>query len=286
VRRHDEQSALDHLVNNVLESKKYRGVNASVVRSIGQRELSRRATLKEAIKATRNKLHQVGSAYLPDHVNYTAWLAELEQITRGGDAAELRSACQRMMGSHASTRERLPILEQFYRTILVDLAPVHTILDVACGLNPLALPWMPLETDVRYYACDIYQDMVDFLDRFMTLTGVYGKAYTRDACNPALPLADSPVDVALVLKAIPCLEQIDKQAGTRLLQSIEAKYIVASFPIYSLGGHHKGMAKHYEEHFRAMINGHPWTVTKFVFATELVFIVEKGRNERADRSSP
>ena len=275
MRQSDEQAALDHLINNVLESRKYRDVNASVVRSIGQRELTRRATLKEAIKATRNKLHQVGSAYLTDHVHYAAWLTELERITSSGDTAALRSACQRMMGYHASTRERLPTLEEFYRTILTDLAPIHTVLDVACGLNPLAIPWMPLETDVRYYACDIYQDMVDFLDRFMGLTSVDGKAYTRDACNMVVPLADRQVDVALVLKAIPCLEQIDKQAGYRLLQSIEAKYIVVSFPIYSLGGHHRGMAKHYEEHFREMIDDQPWTVTKFVFATELVFVIDK-----------
>ena len=275
MRQNDEQPALNHLVNNVLESKKYRDVSASVIRGIGQRELGRRATLKEAIKATRNKLHQVGSAYLTDRVNYGAWLAELEGITQAGDSAELRRACQRMMGFHASTRERLPILEEFYRTILTDLAPIHTILDIACGLNPLAIPWMPLEADLRYYACDIYQDMVDFLTRFMVLAGVPGQAYTGDAGDAGQVHADRQVDVALVLKAIPCLEQIDKQAGYRLLHSLQAKYVVVSFPIYSLGGHHKGMAKHYEDHFWQLIEDQSWTVTKFVFATELVFVIDK-----------
>jgi len=33
-------------------------------------------------------------------------------------------------------------------------------------VNPLALPWMPLEPNAVYYACDIYGDMVSFLSLF------------------------------------------------------------------------------------------------------------------------
>ena len=48
------------------------------------------------------------------------------------------------MGYHSSTRERLPILEQFYARALADIPPARVVLDLACGLNPLALAWMPL----------------------------------------------------------------------------------------------------------------------------------------------
>ena len=34
------------------------------------------------------------------------------------------------------------------------------ILDLACGLNPLAAAWMPLAPGATYHAVDVYQDMV------------------------------------------------------------------------------------------------------------------------------
>jgi hypothetical protein len=35
------------------------------------------------------------------------------------------------------------------------------------------------------------------------------------------------------------------------------------------------MAKHYEDHFRQLIKDQSWSVTKFVFATELIFVIDK-----------
>src|SRR6185369_15725969 len=146
--------------------------------------------LKEAIKATKNKLHQVAGAYLDARLPYDEWLALLtaaaaderrttndERPTANDDEAlsnsvlstqssALAQACRDIMRHHASTRERLPILESFYTTTLASLGPVRSVLDLACGLNPLALPWMPIAPDASYYACDIYADMIAFLNGF------------------------------------------------------------------------------------------------------------------------
>jgi 16S rRNA (guanine(1405)-N(7))-methyltransferase len=270
--RNDDAPLLDRLVNDVLDSAKYRDVSPELIRSIGMQELARRRNLKEAVKATKNKLHQVGGSYFSGQGNYAAWLDELAQAACSMDPANLRRTCLKIMGYHASNRERLPILEQFYHTILADLPPIHSVLDVACGLNPLAIPWMPLAEGARYYACDIYQHMIDMLNGFLSLVQIEGKAYLCDAIQGCPPLH---VDVAYLLKVIPCLEQIDKQAGYRLLRAISAQYLVVSFPVHSLGGYSKGMATNYEAHFWELVNGEPWQVKKFEFATELVFLVRK-----------
>ena len=57
---------------------------------------------------------------------------------------QVKDFCLERMRGHASTQERLPILEEFFQTTLASIAPVESVLDLACGLNPLALPWMPL----------------------------------------------------------------------------------------------------------------------------------------------
>lgn len=263
---------LESLVQDVLTSAKYRDISPELVRSVGAQELTKRNSLKEALKATRSKLHQIGGAYFDGREHYPAWTAELERAANVANRAELQQVCQTIMRAHASTRERLPILDQFYSTILADLTPIGSVLDLACGLNPLAIPWMPLLAGADYYACDIYQHMMDFLDHYMTLTHVRGHVRACDILQTDL---DMRVDVALLLKTIPCLEQLEKQAGARLLRAIHARHLVVSFPVHSLGGRSKGMAMHYESHFRELIGDEPWQVRRFEFASELVFVVRK-----------
>jgi 16S rRNA (guanine(1405)-N(7))-methyltransferase len=267
-----ERDQLEIVVESVRASTKYRGISTELVRHIGSQELAKRHNLKEALKATKNKLHQVGGAYLDSGEQYTNWLSELQAAIQFGDRETLLSVCKRIMSHHASTRERLPHLEEFYREIFAHLPPVHSILDVACGLNSLAVPWMPFDGEITYYACDIYEEMVSFLNEWLRLIGVRGSA---QVCDVLQSCPTQKVDVALILKAIPCLEQIDKQAGPRLLQAIQADFLVVSFPISSLGGRKKGMEAYYEMHFREMIADENWHMQKLDLSGELVFLVKK-----------
>jgi 16S rRNA (guanine(1405)-N(7))-methyltransferase len=267
-----QNDQLEKLVATVLSSSKYKDVSHDLIRSIGSRELAKRSSIKEAVKATKNKLHQVGGAYFTDKEDYSRWLTELERLYHSGNQDAFLAYVQKVMSYHASTRERLPILDQFYSTILADLPPIHRILDVACGFNPLALPWMPLSQPVEYYAYDIYKDMLDFLAGFMSLIQVHGQA---QVCDIIQSCPTTPVDLAFVLKAIPCLEQLDKSAGTTLLHRINARYIVVSFPVHSLGGRTKGMEANYEARFRSSIANTTWSIKKFDFPTELAFLLGK-----------
>jgi 16S rRNA (guanine(1405)-N(7))-methyltransferase len=176
------------------------------------------------------------------------------------------------MGYHASTRERLPILEQFYAQTLADLPPARTVLDLACGLNPLALSWMPLAEGAEYDAYDVYEDMTAFLNGFLALVRVRGHAEARDVLTRC---PTEHVDLALLLKALPCLEQLDAGASLRLLETVNAGHLLVSFPARSLGGKQKGMVQHYEARFRQLVADKPWEVKRFEFATEIAFLITK-----------
>src|SRR5438128_356197 len=69
---------LTELIQAVQSSQKYAAINEAMIRSIGLRELAGRRNLKEAIKATKNKLHQVAGAYLDARLPYDDWLALLD----------------------------------------------------------------------------------------------------------------------------------------------------------------------------------------------------------------
>src|SRR5215213_2581752 len=69
---------ITELIHAVQSSSKYAAIDEAMIRSIGLRELAARRSLKEAIKATKNKLHQVAGAYLDARLPYDEWLALLE----------------------------------------------------------------------------------------------------------------------------------------------------------------------------------------------------------------
>ncbi|HUT15349.1 MAG TPA: 16S rRNA methyltransferase [Anaerolineae bacterium] len=263
---------LDKLVRAVLTSQKYRNVCRDAIASIGSRELSKRRNLREAIKATKKKLHQIGGAYLARGVRYAEWLDELRFAAASGDRDRFRGICIEIMEHHSSTRERLDILDQFYTQTLAELPHIGSVLDLACGLNPLAIAWMPLADDARYYAYDIYTDMVDFIKEFLTIAHVAGEAR---ACDITRAPPGHRADLALILKSLPCIEQLDPSASLRLLDSIDADHLLISFPVRSLGGRDKQMGRSYETRFRALVHNKPWEVQRFEFATELAFLVRK-----------
>jgi 16S rRNA (guanine(1405)-N(7))-methyltransferase len=263
---------IDRLIEGVLASSKYKGIDVDFIRYIGTQELTRQHNLKQAIKSTKNKLHQVGGAYQKSIPRYSLWLDELKRAKRSGNKEHFLETCKWIMGYHTSTRERLPILEQFYSTILANLPPINSLIDVACGLHPLAIPWMSLSEHTLYYAYDIYKDMMGFLNDCMTLMPVQGYAKTDDIIHNC---PTQKVDFAFILKAIPCLEQVDKTAGLRLLETINADHLVVSFPAHSLGGKNKGMATNYETRFYEQVANKPWSIQRFEFTGELVFLISK-----------
>jgi len=262
---------LELLVQAVHKSPKYRDICLDVVRNVGARELATRRDLKDAVKATKNKLHQVGGAYR-DGADYAGWLDRLRSAGRAGDGGELRQICREAMAHHASTHERLAILDRFYAQTLAAVPAPGVVLDLACGLNPLAIPWMPLAEGAQYYAFDMYADLAGFLNECMPWMGVQGRA---EACDVIHSPPTRRADLALILKTLPCAEQLDKGAAERLLEAVQADYVLVSFPVRSLGGQDKRMPENYEAHFQQLLQGKPWSVQRFAFSTELAFLIRK-----------
>ena len=176
------------------------------------------------------------------------------------------------MAAHASTHERLPILDTLYPRLFQQLPPVSSVLDIACGLHPLARPWMPLSPNVQYFAFDIYADQIDFFNRFFDAMGYAGAAAQRNALEG---MSTPPADVAFLLKTLPCLEQIESGAGERLLHQIDAPTLIVSFPNQTLGGRKPGMAHHYTSNFLSQIKKAGWQADSLSYPSELVYIVQK-----------
>jgi 16S rRNA (guanine(1405)-N(7))-methyltransferase len=266
------EELLEQLTEQVRQGAKYREIAPELVRRIGAQELAKRRSLKEAVKATKNKLHQIGGAYQPGRINYEEGLRLLREMAVS--SPHFRAICHSIMQAHASTRERLLILDHFYTTTLASLPPIHTVLDLACGLNPLVYPWLPLPPNVQFTAVDIYSDMLTFIQHFFELAGVNGRTQQRDIIgNPPT----EPYDLILLLKTLPCLEQVDKSAAADLIEALNGRFLLISYPAQSLGGRGKGMVENYTQQFERLADGRHWQVQRFEFATELAFLVQTNR---------
>lgn len=272
-------NTLTQLTESVHTGPKYRAIAPELVRLIGSQELAKRNNLKAAVKATKNKLHQITGAYWQGKPDYTEWL-ELLQAARAEDNSPdhrlLDTTCRTLLAHHASTRERLPVLRNFYMTLFAGLPPIRSVLDLACGLNPLTIPWMDLPAGAEYFACDINSEQMAFLQQALPHLGVGGDAFV---CDLLQEVPQQAVDVAFLFKTIPCLEQVDKTIGPRLLRAVNANVLFVSFPAQSLGGRNKGMVDTYSDHFAGLlaeIDGTAWEVEQFSFTTEIVFRLIRG----------
>lgn len=265
-------SDIENVISAVAASKKYRTVCADTIRRIAEHEMAHHSSPKSAIKATKRRLHQIYGAF-ELNFDYDAANDRLERAYKTGAESEVKAVCRQILGSHSSTRERLPILDKYYPDIFQLTGQPHTILDLGCGLNPLALPWMALGPGARYIAIDIDAGRTGFLNRFLSMARMEPLARCQDVLTH--PPEDA-ADLALLLKMSPTLERQEQGATARLLNQIAARFIVVSFAVKSLTGREKGMRDHYQRQFLDLAGRHGWPVRELTFATELVYIVEPG----------
>ena len=274
-----DETAVETVVTAIKQSKKYRDTSEETIRQLAVEAVATHKKARPAEKAVRRRLHSIMAPYLGDP-DYDAAAERLNKVFVDGDEAGIRAACLDLMYTHLSTRERLPILDIFYRDIFAVTGPPGRLLDIACGLNPLAFPWMGLPAlGTDFVAYDIHEPRVSFLNHYFILQGLPPLAFVRDV---ALQAPVESGDVALFLKEMPRFERNYPGRGRALLDGLDVRWLVVSFPTISTHGG-RNLTNRYREFFYQIIDGTGWPVTELLFDTELVFCAQK---ETADGRSP
>lgn len=268
-----EQDALETVVTAVKQSRKYGDTSEETIRQLAVEALQQHKRPKAAIKAVRTRLHSIMAPYLGDP-DYERLAAALSAAAAVGDEEAVLALCREALDGHLSTRERLPIMTDFYEQVFAVTGPPRRLLDIACGLNPLALPWMGLAADVSFsfLAYDIHEPRVAFINHFLQLRGLSPLARVQDV---ALTLPQETGDVALFLKEMPRFERNYPGSGRGFLRALQVRYLVVSFPTVSTHGGRSLVAR-YREFFAQLTAGQRWPVTELMFPGEMVFIADKG----------
>jgi 16S rRNA (guanine(1405)-N(7))-methyltransferase len=258
------------MVAALVASKKYHDTLPETIRTVVQEEMARHRTPKEAEKAARKRLHNIMAPYLGDP-DYDAEHLALEKAFASGDDTLIRQVCLSILKSHESTEERLPILGEFYTRIFEVTGKPESILDIACGLNPLAFRWMDLPDITRFYAYDIHAPRIDLINTYFKLEGLAPLARLSDV---AIRFPQEEADMALFLKELPRLERNYGKLGGALLESLQVKTLVVSFPTVSLHGG-RSLIDMYRRYFGDLTKDKGWRVAEILFESEMVFCVEK-----------
>ena len=261
-------------MTRVLASARYRDVDRALVTRLAGEELPRARNVDDAAKRVKRRLHQAVGAYRGGAAARAG--DDLQSAWTGAWDEPMLGACRRALGRHASTRERVGDLDRFYAEVWRAVGAVPaSVLDLACGLNPLALPFMGLDARANYLACDVDGRVLDEVEGFLTLVGQPHRTWACDLVNGAP--ADA-ADVALLLKTVPILDRQDAGAAARVLSGLHARHAVVSFPARSLGGRGR-LERSYRPRMDGLLEELGTRVnasTELLFRSELVYVLDMG----------
>lgn len=227
-------AGLPAMIEEIRNSRKYRdtGIPVATIEDILLQEMARHSKPAEALRSAKSILHNVMAPYLGD-ADHEQARAMLEDAFASGKGETNRQAARTILEQHESTRERLPYLEEFYRLIRGVCPDMRTVLDLACGFNPFAYPWMGFPEPVNYHAYDIHQPRVELINQFFHGLDLRPLAEVRDILvNPP----EIQADAAFLFKEAHRMEKRRRGASRELIQAVRARVVFISLPNRSLDG--------------------------------------------------
>lgn len=144
---------------------------------------------------------------------------------------------EKILGSHTSTRERLPFYDIIYKELSSRIPAPKTLLDLGCGMNPLSYSWMKRHGwSPEIIASDVSSGDMEFLMEAFQAHGIPGRTIALDLIKDCEILENIDADVTFMLKLLDSLETVERFISYKIFEHIASRWIVVSFPTKSLGG--------------------------------------------------
>lgn len=267
------ENEIEKLIQGAQRSRKYRDLELPVemLRDLIEVNLPISRNVSELKTNFRKSLHNVIAPYL-ENIDYDQEIHFLQTNSLAlSEPEDLKAYCRKMMTKHASTRERIPHLEQFFDTIYEVIGSPKSVLDLACALDPLCLPWMKLDEEAVFKAYDINLPRVRYLQAFFALIHPNFKAIQQDIL---LHPPTEKADCAFFFKEAHRLEKRQPGSTRILLNEINAASIVLSLPAMDLKGHHS-LEKLHRSLVEKTLEGTNWQQEVRLVGNELLFFINK-----------
>lgn len=255
----------------ILISPKYRSIDipTDVIVSLYYQESKNHKRLQDLHKAVRKKLHNIVAPYLGD-TDYAHAQSQLIEASHQGEQ-EFRSVCLKILSNHVSTQERIGFLDNFYQNIFSRIGQPKSILDLACGYHPFALPWMNLNIACQYYAYDIVKARIDLINTFFQILGRPALAFQQDIL---IHPPDVDAEVAFFFKEAHRFDQRQRGSNRDFWQALKVKHLLVSLPSTSMRMRHDKTEQH-RKLVLETIKDFDWSIEEFQIENELFFWIKK-----------
>lgn len=236
------------------------------------------AIFKQSVKEIRANLRDVYGLFQTTSMEKRRQLFEEYKGARGRGAK--RKVLNDLFASHQSTKERREHFAEFYKEIFTITGYPEYILDIGCGYNPLSYDW--IKSRPYYEASDIAEEDINLLNDFFEHEDIDGEAYTLDLLNDAKRqevFKETEADMVFILKLIDTLEgqrrNISKSIVTELFDNKHVRWVVATFPLKSVGG--RVMRQGGKENwFSRFLDKNNFAWSRVEVASEDCYIISKG----------
>ena len=220
------------LIKKIKQKPELNGVDDSVVKSalflslnklkISKSEISslKKSDLKMIIKQSR--------AYLRKSVGMFSYNEK-----KRSKLLE-RSEFVKLIKTHRSTKERIDFYKEFVNKL--NSLRAKSILDLGCGINPIALFYFGLGKSTEYFASDINKADLSSVNQFFRMSKINGRVFIfnleKDSFDE-LPKAD----IMLLLKVFD-IGKLGEKREKELILALRniSKQIIISFSTIRLSG--------------------------------------------------
>ena len=251
-------------LNAILSSKNYGELCPDTIKRVFEAKLPLYKSWKEAEKAARTQLHRITGAFMS--------AADLKQAERLAQeyAAGNEDALDEVLLLHSSTRERKEHWRMLYERTFAAMGNVpRKVLDLACGLNPIALGALGIASVQGY---DIQGGAVRTINMWAEAAGWNVRAACADLlCN----VAPEEADLALMMKLLPLLEQQKRGCARALMENCPAKALLVTFPTRTLSGRNVGMETQYARWMEENMPPSLEIQAQYTVGTELCYLLRR-----------
>lgn len=224
---------------------------------------------KFMLKEVRKRLHEIYGVFILGKKDLKPLKEHLKEVKDlDEEALQLH---MKILESHKSSAERVNFYLGVYEKIFSITGKPKSILDLACGLNPLSFPWMGLKK-VKYFAYELTDEDCKFIQDYFNIIkpfGLDGRAFAFDLIRVSkLP----EVDVCFLFKVLDSLEDLERDYSEKILVKIPAKFIVVSFPTMSIGGRNPIRQRGW---FFRMMRNLGFSAETFEIENEIFYVIRK-----------
>ncbi len=246
------------LIRGIKEKKELSGLSDEIVKDclinyfekhrISSEKLTKQDS-KLIIKEVRAELRFLSGQYQKS-------LKNRPKLLKKNNLAEL-------LKTHSSTSERL----EFYPSIKdkIHNLGIKSILDLGCGLNPIALA----SPDLIYFASDIKEDELSLIEQFFKENKINGKTFAFDLRKPLVNLPKT--DLCILFKVLDVIDKKHK-LSEKIILSLPSKYLLVSFSTKKLSG--KSMNHPQRKWFESILSRNKLNFESFSISNEIFYLIK------------